>query len=218
MKTLLLLLIPLCSPLSCSVAARNAEPPPQPATPPFANIKLAVPMIRIEARYATTNNFTGKVLPGYSGNTAWLLPAAARALGRVQQALEKRGLGLKVWDGYRPQRAQAAMARWAKQHMPEALGVYLRGPRIRGRFGHECGNTVDLTLVRLTDGRELDMGTDFDDFSRKAWTWNARGTVLSNRRILVQAMKQEGFVNYHKEWWHFVNFKYPGTPRDIPIK
>jgi D-alanyl-D-alanine dipeptidase len=82
--------------------------------------------------------------------------------------------------------------------------------------GHNLGGTVDLTMVRLDTGRELEMGTPYDEFTERAHTANATGTVAANRQRLVRAMAAESFANYEKEWWHF---RRPGeyAPLDAPL-
>jgi D-alanyl-D-alanine dipeptidase len=170
--------------------------------------------IRTEVRYATHNNFTGAVLPGYERPLALLRPPAAEALGRVQARLRPRGLGLKVFDAYRPVRATLGMVDWAER--TNSLWVIEQGYVAR-QSGHNVGRTVDLTLVNLRDGRELDMGTAYDTFSEAAHTANASGQVAENRRILVEAMAAEGFQNYDKEWWHF-SIPGPREPLDVPLR
>ncbi len=111
------------------------------------------------------------------------------------------------------------MIRWARQTgRGHLLGTYLSSrARKSRRTGHECGNTVDLTLVDAA-GRELDMGTPFDEFTRRANTRNAKGRVLRNRLLLKKAMAAEGFRNYHLEWWHYVYTRDPGPARDDVVR
>ena len=155
--------------------------------------------IRVDLHYATSNNFTGERLPGYRANRAFLRREAAQALGRVERKLRKDGLGLLIWDGYRPVRASQAMVDWAQRTGHEDL----LGGYIARRSRHNLGVAVDLTLVDLATGTPLDMGTPFDTFSPAAHTANATGTVANNRQRLVRAMESEGFTNYSDEWWHF---------------
>lgn len=188
----------------CSrTAAPGASPAPTdcPAPlPALRPVRQADPTIRVDLRYATANNFTSVPLPGYAGGDALLRPAAAAALARVQQRLRADGLGLKVWDAYRPVRATLAMVEWAERTRNEWV---LEQGYVARRSGHNGGATVDLTLVRLDTGEELDMGTAYDTFSEAAHTANASGEVRANRTTLVRAMRQEGWTNYEKEWWHF---------------
>jgi zinc D-Ala-D-Ala dipeptidase len=156
--------------------------------------------IRVDARYATVNNFTGRPLPGYESARILLRREAAQALARVQSRLRTGGLGLLVFDGYRPVRATAAMMAWAERTGRNDL--FEQG-YIARRSRHNLGVAIDLTLIDLVSGRELDMGTPFDTFSEAAHTANASGRVLRHRQVLVRAMEAEGFTNYEQEWWHF---------------
>ena len=163
------------------------------------DIRLVEPTIMVEAKYATTDNFTGAVLPGYETNRALLRREAAAALARVQKRARSEGVALKLFDGYRPVRATLAMVQWAERTGQQRL---LREGYIASRSRHNLGLAVDLTLIG-GDGRELDMGTPFDTFSSAAHTANATGEVASNRRLLKLLMESEGFTHYDKEWWHF---------------
>ena len=156
--------------------------------------------IRVDVRYAGSNNFTGAPLPGYDAPRALLRREAAKALVRVQARLRKQGLSLLVFDGYRPVRATLAMVRWAERSGQRDL---LTQGYIARRSRHNLGLAVDLTLVDAGSGTYVDMGTPFDTFSESAHTANAEGRVLANRSTLVRAMESEGFRNYEKEWWHF---------------
>jgi zinc D-Ala-D-Ala dipeptidase len=156
--------------------------------------------MRIEIRYATPYNFTGEVLPGYEAPRALLRREAASALARVHARLRAEGLGLKVYDAYRPARATEAMVAWTRRVRREDL---LRNGYIAERSGHNLGLAVDLTLVDLVTGRELKMGTGFDTFAASAHTANAAGEVATNRQRLKRAMEAEGFRNLPEEWWHY---------------
>jgi zinc D-Ala-D-Ala dipeptidase len=181
----------------------------------LADVRSFAPTIAVDLRYATSNNFTGAPLPGYEANRAYLRREAAAALARVQKDLEPRGLGLKIFDGYRPVRATLAMVDWtARVHRPDLL----TDGYIASRSRHNLGLAVDLTLVELPVGRELEMGTPFDTFSAAAHTANASGLAASNRQKLKSAMEAEGFVNYDQEWWHYT-FSVPNPLRfDRPIR
>jgi D-alanyl-D-alanine dipeptidase len=164
----------------------------------LVNVRKLDPDIRVDVRYATRHNFTGRRLPGYCRPWVHMKRRPARSLALVQRDLERRGLGLRVFDGYRPARASRAMVRWAYR---TGRG-YLVGRYIASRSNHNRGHAVDLTLVRLDSGRELDMGR-YDSFSTRAHTRNARGRRLENRLILLRAMRRRGFTNYYREWWHY---------------
>jgi D-alanyl-D-alanine dipeptidase len=181
----------------------------------LADVRSLDPTIAVDLRYATSNNFTGEPLPGYEANRAYLRREAAAALARVQTDLKPRGLGLKIFDSYRPVRATLAMVDWtARVHRPDLL----TDGYIASRSRHNLGLAVDLTLIELPSGRELEMGTAFDTFSAAAHTANAAGLAASNRQKLKSAMEAEGFVNYDQEWWHYT-FTVPNPLRfDRPVR
>jgi zinc D-Ala-D-Ala dipeptidase len=175
----------------------------------LADVQELAPAIAVELRYGTADNFTGAPLPGYTANRAFLRREAAVALARLSRQLADSGLGLKIYDAYRPARATAAMVEWARRTGRMDL---FRDGYISSRSRHNLGLAVDLTLVDLASGRELDMGTSWDTFSEAAHTANASGQVAANRQRLVRAMSRAGFVNYPREWWHF-SFQLPDEPR-----
>jgi D-alanyl-D-alanine dipeptidase len=184
-----------------------------PAGQELVNVRDLDRTIRVELRYATANNFTGARLPGYDARLALLHRGSAEALARVQRRLREQGFGLKVFDAYRPVRATLAMVEWAERS--GNVWVLDQGYVAR-QSGHNRGNTVDLTVVDLRGGRELDMGTPFDTFSEAAHTANATGEVMENRMVLKRAMETEGFANYEKEWWHY-RLPANDTPLDLPL-
>ena len=181
----------------------------------LAEVRLLDSTIVVDMRYATANNFTGAPLPGYFANRAYLRREAAAALARVQRGLLGLGLGIKVLDAYRPVRATLAMVDWTERANRADL---LRDGYIASRSRHNLGLAIDLTLVELVTGRELEMGTPFDTFSAAAHTANATGEAAANRQKLKAAMEREGFVNYDQEWWHY-SFSVPNPLRfDRPIQ
>jgi D-alanyl-D-alanine dipeptidase len=187
-------------------AATSVEAPPAQLGSDAAAESLLVDVrsvdstIQVDARYAGSNNFTGEPLPGYQSPKALLRREAAAALGRVQRRLRSGGVGLRVFDGYRPVRATQAMVAWTERvGRPELVD----SGYIARRSRHNMGVAVDLTLVDLVTGTEVPMGTAFDAFTPAAHTANAEGRTARYRRILVRAMESEGFTNYDQEWWHF---------------
>jgi len=148
-----------------------------------------------EVRYATRHNFTGSVL--YPVPRVFLHRDTARALTRVQRDLQKHGLGLKVWDAYRPLSVQWKMWKLIRDER------YVSNPaKNQGR--HTRGTAVDVTLIDKL-GRELPMPSDFDDFSERAHRDYRGGTAEQrrNRKILEDIMTKHGFIGYPTEWWHF---------------
>jgi D-alanyl-D-alanine dipeptidase len=196
-------------------AAVQATAPDSVARMQLADLATVAPGVRFDLRYATTHNFTGAVLPGYGAAKPLLRRQAAVALAGVERDLERHGMGLKVWDGYRPVRATLGMVAWCEaNHRVDLLnqGYIARHSR------HNQGVAIDLTVVRLADGRELDMGTGFDEFSDRAHTANATGLQAANRKVLGDAMRRAGFVNYIDEWWHFSFDVADPVPYDLPLE
>lgn len=148
-----------------------------------------------DVRYATTNNFTGKIL--YSTNKIYLRKTAADSLKKVNQYLKSNyNLHLKIFDGYRPLSVQKFM--WSV--FPN--DNYVANPKNGSR--HNRGAAVDLTLVDKNN-TELDMGTCHDDFTEKAHSTYTKlpEQILRNRKILADAMQKFGFIPLDSEWWHF---------------
>ncbi len=191
---------PAPAPRRPATAPSDAIAPDAVAESLLVEVRRIDPTIVAEVRYATPYNFVGEVLPGYEAPRALLRREAAAALARVQAGLAREGLGLKIYDGYRPVRATLAMVAWTRRVKREDL---LRDGYIAERSRHNLGLAVDLTLVDRATGRELKMGTAFDTFSTAAHTANATGEVAANRQRLVRAMAAEGFRNLPEEWWHF---------------
>jgi D-alanyl-D-alanine dipeptidase len=197
-----------CSPKPGSVSqaappvntAETAIAPNSAADTLLTDVRSLDSSIVVELRYATANNFTGAPLPGYQANRAFLRREAAAALARVERDLRPQGLALKIFDAYRPVRATLAMVDWTERvHRPDLL----KDGYIASRSRHNLGLAIDLTLIELSTGKELEMGTPFDTFSAAAHTANATGVAAANRARLKAAMEREGFVNYDQEWWHF---------------
>lgn len=166
---------------------------------PFADsnwveVQALEPSIRKDIRYATDNNFVEQVL--YPCGRCFLRRPVAEALAQVHQNLQQKGLGLLVFDCYRPLDIQWKM--W--EIMPDAR--YVSDPR-KGSM-HNRGAAVDLTLVN-TQGQLLPMGTEYDFFGREAWPeyTDLPEAVLQNRRLLQTSMEQAGFKGIRTEWWHF---------------
>lgn len=192
------------SPVTANASIRAADTIPTGTTAQAASLLVDVQSldrtIEVDMRYRNASNFTGAPLPGYQGNHALMRREAAQALARVQASLKSQGLGLKVWDAYRPVRATLAMVAWTVRVHRENL---VTDGYIADRSKHNLGVAIDLTLVHLNTREELPMGTPHDEFSSAAHTANATGAVAANRAILVQAMAAQKFANYDQEWWHF---------------
>jgi D-alanyl-D-alanine dipeptidase len=160
----------------------------------LVNLAEADPTLIIDARYATTNNFVG--LRMYPRNEIWLERGTATKLMKAQADLRSLGLGLKVFDGYRPLEVQRVL--W--EIMPDPR--YVANPKNGSR--HNRGCAVDVTLVDA-EGDELAMPTKFDDFSERAHHdyMALPQEVLANRKRLRNAMINAGFKGLKTEWWHY---------------
>ncbi len=201
-------------PLTTPVTSASTTIAPKPPPPGLVDVQDLDPSILVALNKLTPDNFTGRPLPGYEANRAFLMPPAARALANVQRRLAPRGLGLKIYDAYRPARATRAMVAWARAN---GKG-HLVGPYIASVSYHNSGQAVDLTLVELATARELDMGAPYETFTPAAHKPNATGAAAQNRGILVEAMHAEGFANYPGEWWHFNYFVRRAVVLDAPVR
>jgi D-alanyl-D-alanine dipeptidase len=163
-------------------------------TSEWADIKHLDPGIRLEIRYATDSNFVGEKL--YACGRCFLRPEVARAVVRAHRELQERGLGLKMFDCYRPLSVQWRL--WEKISTPG----YVADPR-KGSV-HNRGGAVDLTIVNAK-GKALDMGTPFDYFGQKAYHTYQQlpDSVRYHRQILKDLMEAYGFRSIRTEWWHF---------------
>ncbi|MBI3542429.1 MAG: M15 family metallopeptidase [Deltaproteobacteria bacterium] len=157
--------------------------------------------IALDLRYATKNNFTHKKV--YPSARCLLRAEVAEALARVQRKLRDRGLGLKLWDCYRPFSVQKKFWLLVPDERYVARPVERNGKPHEGSK-HNRGAAVDLTLVDAK-GNELEMPTAFDDFSERAHrnSKQAGARALENAKLLEGAMVAEGFVPLATEWWHF---------------
>jgi zinc D-Ala-D-Ala dipeptidase len=205
----------------------------QDARPPgFTDITGVVPGIDVDARYFGSDNFMGRPVTGYEAPLCIVTEPAAVALAAVQAALQPFGLGLRIYDCYRPARAVAHFVRWAADpadtlrradYYPEIdksrlfeLGY------IAERSGHSRGSTVDLTVIDLATGDELDMGTPWDLFSTRSWPMDPSMTAAqrANRLLLRTLMGRHGFRPYDQEWWHFTlrDEPHPDTYFDFVVR
>ncbi|MEO1712744.1 MAG: M15 family metallopeptidase [Bacteroidota bacterium] len=152
------------------------------------------PLRKLDFRYATENNFLKQAV--YPCGRCFLRPAAARALGKVEAYLEKQGLGLILYDCYRPRPVQFRM--W--DILPDKR--YVSDPN-KGSM-HNRGLAVDLGLINA-QGQILDMGTDFDYFGPEAWHeyQDLDRVILANRLLLKATMERYGFKPIRTEWWHY---------------
>lgn len=197
----------------------------------FVYVAEVIPDVIQEIRYYSTYNFVGTRIDGYNEPQCILTKEAAIALKAVSDELIQEGYVLKLYDGYRPQRAVDHFVRWAENvddtlmkpcFYPEVdKSLLFKQGYIFERSGHSRGSTIDLTLIDKVSGRELDMGGVFDYFGELSHPdyKNISGQQKANRQILRKAMLRHGFKPLDSEWWHFTlkNEPYPDTYFDFPI-
>jgi D-alanyl-D-alanine dipeptidase len=226
-RSLLLLAVGFCSVL-LTVAGAEA----QSRHPNFVDAAQVIPGLAVDIRYFETSNFVGRRIDGYEAPICLLTREAAAALAAVHRDLAAGGLGVKVFDCYRPARAVAHFVRWARdssdQHTKREYYPdfdkrdLFRDGYISLRSGHSRGSTIDLTLVRLADGQALEMGSPFDFFGPRSGRSDRSiaADAQANRRALAAAMVRRGFRGYWKEWWHFTlaGEPFPETYFDFPIR
>ncbi len=206
MRRLLAVLLLVLAPHVLAQSSPPVEAGPFRA-PDLAELAVLEPTIRLDVRYARSDNFLGR--PVYRQARAFLQRPAAEALARAHRKLAEKGYGVLVFDGYRPWAVTKAF--W--DATPEEKKLFVANPKRGSR--HNRGCSVDLTLYHLDTGRAADMGSGYDEFSPRSYaTWEG-GTKeqLGNRDLLRGTMEREGFFVYPWEWWHF-DFK---DWRDYPL-
>lgn len=167
------------------------------STKKMVELKSIIPAIVYDLRYATANNFMQRLMYPAGTNSAFMRFPAANALLKVQKGLNQAGLGLKIFDAYRPYSVTVKFWELVKDER------YVANPS-KGS-GHNRGIAVDLTIINLATGDELNMGTGFDNFTDTAhhtFTWLPE-EILQNREFLKSTMQQCGFKAYSEEWWHY---------------
>lgn len=160
-------------------------------------LKTVVPNIKYDLKYAGTDNFTGiRFYPAKTANT-YLRIEPALALSKAAEELSTMGLGIWVWDAFRPYHVTVRFWELIKDER------YVASPT-KGS-GHNRGIAIDLTLYNLETGERLDMPTRFDDFSEKAHHGYDAITEIQkkNRELLRTIMEKNGFIKFQTEWWHF---------------
>lgn len=184
--------------------------------PEFVCLNKICPDLIIDVLYATKNNFTGDIVLGYEANKAYILDAPANGLMACQRLANTKGLSLKIFDAFRPVKAVESFINWAedssedinlkKNYYPKfaKFELFEKG-FLSKKSSHSRGVAVDLTLVDMKSGLELDMGTPFDFFDEISFTESnlIKKEHLKNRMLLKEIMESCGFVNLATEWWHY---------------
>ncbi|HEX5966553.1 MAG TPA: M15 family metallopeptidase [Pyrinomonadaceae bacterium] len=178
-----------------------AQGPPKEAgnfrEPQLRELVKLDPTIKLDIRYATSNNFLGR--PVYKEARAFLQKPAAEALVRAHQKLKEKGYGIVVHDGYRP---------WSVTKIfwdvtPADKKIFVADPSQGSR--HNRGCAVDLSMYELKTGKIVQMPSEYDEMTERAHINYACGTPEAKhlREMLRSAMESEGFVVYEPEWWHY---------------
>ena len=190
-----------------------------------------VPGIVQEIRYYSTYNFVGDRIDGYEEPVALLTKEAARALKTVANEMNAQGYRLKLFDAYRPANAVRHFVLWGIEDLDQRMKPYFypdlekqelfRQGYIASKSSHSRGSTVDLTLLDMRTGREVDMGSPFDLFSPRSHPDSRAVTdeQYENRMFLQKAMLRGGFLPIDCEWWHFslADEPYPDTYFEFPV-
>lgn len=197
----------------------------------FVYVDEIVPGLFVDLKYCSRDNFLGEPVDGYVSPRVIATEPAARALRGVQEELNRFGLGLHVFDAYRPQRAVEHFIRWAKDESDTGTRqAFYPGRRkqqlfdegyISRKSSHTRGSTFDLTAAVLDDGTPLDMGTAFDFFGPESWPeWRGASQAQKANRLLLRGiMGKHGFDPHDYEWWHFTlaDEPFPDTYFDFPV-
>ena len=174
-----------------------------------------IPGIAVDLKYCGSDNFVGRPIDGYTGGQrAILRKDTAAALARAQQELAQKGLSLKIWDAYRPHRALRDFYNWSLTTDDHTRATFYPNITKRGIYEnkyiglqseHSWGIAVDVTLIHLRSGKELDMGGRHDLLDESSATEYGGLTARqqANRRLLRDTLAAAGMRNYSKEWWHY---------------
>ena len=197
----------------------------------FVLISDLVPSVIQEIRYHSTYNFIGDRIEGYEEPVALLTKEAARALKAVSGQVNAMGYRLKVFDAYRPAMAVRHFVLWGIEDLDlrmkpyfypdlEKQELFAKG-YIAKQSSHSRGSAVDLTLLDMKTGKEVDMGSPFDLFSPLSHPDCKKVTEeqYKNRMLLQNVMVKNGFAPIDCEWWHFAlkNEPYPDTYFEFPV-
>ncbi len=197
----------------------------------FVLLSDYVPSVIQEIRYFSTYNFIGDRIDGYEEPCAIITVEAARALKAVSNEAAVMGYRLKIFDTYRPAQAVKHFVLWGIEDLDQRMKTFFypdlkkqelfEKGYIASKSSHSRGSTVDLTLLDMKTGKELDMGSPFDYFNEMSHS-DYKGVTeeqYENRMFLQNIMIRNGFEPIDCEWWHFTlkNEPYPDTYFDFPV-
>jgi len=191
--------------------------------PKFVYLKNFIPDLKLDLRYAKSNNFVGRKILGYDKEVCIVTEDCAKQLVKVNDELKKYDLTILIYDAYRPQKAVYDFVIWSRDSNDTLMkrdyypfipkkDLFKRG-FIATKSRHSSGSTVDMTLYSLKRNEPLDMGSSYDYFGVKSHI-NYQDLTKEqklNRQLLQKLMNKYGFRSYFKEWWHF-------TLRNEPYK
>lgn len=196
----------------------------------FVLLSDYIPGIIQEIRYFSTYNFIGDKIDGYESPCALITKDAARALKAVANEMNVKGYRLKIFDAYRPATAVKHFVMWGIEDLDQRMkpffypdlekqALFEQG-YIASKSSHSRGSTVDLTLLDMATGKEIDMGSPFDFFSDISHPdyMGVTDDQYENRMFLQSVMVRNGFAPIDCEWWHFTlcNEPYPDTYFEFP--
>lgn len=197
----------------------------------FVLLSDYVPSIVQEIRYFSTYNFIGDRIDGYEQPVAIITKEAARALKAVSNEMNVKGYRLKIFDAYRPATAVKHFVLWGIEDLDQRMKPFFYPDLektelfelgyIASKSSHSRGSTVDLTLLDMETGKEVDMGSPFDFFNEISHP-DYKGVTdeqYDNRMLLQSVMVKHGFVPIDCEWWHFTlaDEPYPDTYFEFPV-
>lgn len=181
----------------------------------FVDASDFIPNLKVDLRYATSNNFIGKPIDGYYSHRCILTKEAALALKKVDDDLNDLGFCLQVYDSYRPQKAVNHFVKWARNltdtlmkqnfYPNVAKNNLFKDGYISSKSRHSSGSTIDLTIFSDKTNSVLDMGSKYDFFGKQSnINYSDLSDIqISNRKLLNSVMLKNGFRPYPMEWWHY---------------
>ena len=196
----------------------------------FVLVTDLIPDAVQEIRYFSTFNFVGERIDGYEQPVALMTKESAEALKKCSNEFRAMGYCIKIFDTYRPQAGVDRFVRWGEDQNDVSMKPYfypevdkkdVMGVYVAFRSSHSRGSTVDLTLINMVTGMELDMGGQFDYFGERSHPFfeDVTEEQHANRMLLREVMLRNGFMPYDSEWWHFTLAEepYPDTYFTFPV-
>ncbi len=231
MKQLLYLGAALCF-IACSSLPVAAKTAAVTDASDFVVVADEIPDVLQEMRYYSAYNFVGSHIDGYDEPLALMTKEAVTALKHAADDFRREGYVIKIYDAYRPQRAVDHFMRWGSDMQDTKMKDYfyptitdkadiIAGGYVARKSGHSRGSTLDMTVVNMKTGAEIDVGEHFDYFGERSHTEYTGVTPQqrANRRFIKTVMERNGFYGIDEEWWHFTlqDEPYAHTFFDFPV-